>query len=453
MRLAGNIEDLGLGEILQIVSFSQKSGTLSLNSRKRSGTIVFTNGQIVRATSSPIKEGVGDLLLKSGILTEDTLAKAKEVQSSLEFSKNLGTILKSDFGIDAAAIEENAKKIVEKTVYSFFFWKDGSFIFELTEFEESPEVLKDDLLQYTLENGLNPQFLAMEGSRLYDEFLREGIISADGEAIAKESEPAVAEATTESIFTDAPPESSPEVSPAEPPPASTQADEFEDTVPPVAAPASAETTTPALEGTDDIPFLSGDFLKELEDEGLLESTKEAAEPRVEESRGLMLLKEMLEELSRPLNMSEIVLLILRFSSEIMTRAVVFGSKKGNIIGMGQFGIELADGNADMRVRKMQIPLNENSSLREVIDSKIKQVKPLEVSKWNDYILDEFGGIRPSEVFLAPVIVHGKVALIIYGDNAATGKEIGDTSSLEIFLAQTSIALEKLMQQKQAGLNT
>ena len=37
MSLVGNLEDLGLGEILQIVSLSRKSGVLQLNSRDRDG--------------------------------------------------------------------------------------------------------------------------------------------------------------------------------------------------------------------------------------------------------------------------------------------------------------------------------------------------------------------------------------------------------------------------------
>ena len=41
-------------------------------------------------------------------------------------------------------------------------------------------------------------------------------------------------------------------------------------------------------------------------------------------------------------------------------------------------------------------------------------------------------------------------MIFYGDNAATGEKLGDISTLEIFLAQTSIALERIVLRKGMG---
>ena len=455
MKLAGNIEDLGLGEILQIVSFSQKSGTLQIKSRKREGTLVFKNGQITRAVSTAIKQGVGEVLLKGGTVTQDGLDKARQSQSSGGFTQNLGTVLIAEAGLKPEAVEEATKKIIEKTACSFFFWRDGSFIFELTEHIDTPETIKADTLQYTLEPGLNPQFLAMEGSRLYDEYLREGGTpggAVPGEdAVPAEAAPPAATpvAATPVAAPPTPGEAEAPVMEVEPLGEATQA--TAETPVMEVEPLGEATQATAPEGSDDIPFLTGDFLRELEDEGLLDSDhSEPAEPKIEGSKGLMLLKEMLEELSRPLSMSEVVLLILRFSSEIMTRAVVFGVKKGNIMGLGQYGIELEKGNADLVVRKMKVPLTEPSVLLEAIEGKVKQIRPIGQGEWNDYIVDKLGGHRTGEVFIAPVVVHGKVAVVLYADNAPADTPIGDTSSLEIFLAQTSMALEKLMLQKQVS---
>ncbi|MEK7713299.1 MAG: hypothetical protein AAB302_00995, partial [Deltaproteobacteria bacterium] len=190
-------------------------------------------------------------------------------------------------------------------------------------------------------------------------------------------------------------------------------------------------------------FFMQEFLKEMEGGGgFLESGP--AEPKVEESKGLRILKEMLVELSRPLSVSEIILLILRFSSEIMNRAIVFAVKNDKIVGQGQFGIEIKGEVADKRVRKMAIPLNEPSVLKEALDMKTAIVKRLDPIQWNEYIVRELGGYLPAESFVVPVIVQGKTALILYGDNAPAGDKIGDTSTLEIFLAQASMALERIL---------
>ena len=46
MSLVGSLEDLGLGDILQIISLSRKSGVLLLRSDRGQGRIVFREGLI-----------------------------------------------------------------------------------------------------------------------------------------------------------------------------------------------------------------------------------------------------------------------------------------------------------------------------------------------------------------------------------------------------------------------
>jgi len=45
MGLVGSLEDLGLGDILQIVSLARKSGVLNLSSGEVKGKIIFKDGK------------------------------------------------------------------------------------------------------------------------------------------------------------------------------------------------------------------------------------------------------------------------------------------------------------------------------------------------------------------------------------------------------------------------
>ena len=49
MSLVGNLEDLSLGDILQIISLSQKSGVLALSGDNGTGRIVFRSGAVQAA--------------------------------------------------------------------------------------------------------------------------------------------------------------------------------------------------------------------------------------------------------------------------------------------------------------------------------------------------------------------------------------------------------------------
>jgi len=174
MSLVGNLEDLGLGEILQIVSLSRKSGVLSLRSGEREGRIVFRQGMVVRAVSSSYQQSIGEVLIQKGVLGDDTLKQALAFQEAEGFTELLGTVLIRNFGIAARDIEEVVREQIENVVYSLFAWSEGNFDFELQESVEASDSIRMDPLQFMLDQGLNPQFLAMEGSRIIDEMRHRG---------------------------------------------------------------------------------------------------------------------------------------------------------------------------------------------------------------------------------------------------------------------------------------
>lgn len=175
MSLVGRLEDLGLGEILQIVALSGKSGILHIKSNNRIGKIYFYKGKVIKAFSDAYRINLGELLVRKKIVNNETIKNALQRQKELNYREKLGTILINDFKIPREKIEECVIELIEKTVFSLFYWTEGEFKFELTDEIES-EAIKLDLLQYDLTQGkgINPQFLAMEGSRIIDESRKEG---------------------------------------------------------------------------------------------------------------------------------------------------------------------------------------------------------------------------------------------------------------------------------------
>lgn len=433
MRLAGNLKDLGLAEILQIISFSRKSGVLWLNGKQSSGNIVLKDGKVIRAISTAIAKPFVDLLVDNGSLHQETLDRAKATQASEGYKRSLCDILIQDEEMDEALMESLAKKLMEKIVEAFFFWKSGNFVFELSDFEETPELLKDDFLQYTLTYGMNSQFLAMEGTRLQDENPHALTPETIGLPIDTTAQQDLAD-SIEPIL-EKPSEGAPE-------------EQFLDSEKVVDAIHDVEDglTPQKKREVSEFDLMTQEIVKEFESDEMFQLAGPAgveAGAVIEESKGLRLLREMLDELNKPLTMSEIQLLILRFCSEVLNRAVIFVQKKGNIVGLGQYGIELDGAVADKVVRKMAIPASEKSILQEAAIHKDKIVSTLTTGQWDKYIADQLGGKAPKDSFVCPVLVGGKVALLLYGDNLTDDEVIGDTSSLEIFLAQTSIVLERI----------
>ncbi|HEX5774156.1 MAG TPA: DUF4388 domain-containing protein, partial [Geomobilimonas sp.] len=169
MSLVGNLEDLGLGEILQIVSLSRKSGLLTLHSRGREGKIFFRSGQVIRASSSVFHQNLGEVLVQKGVIDLPALKKSLSIQETEGFRERLGTILIKHYNVTPDAIEQVVREQIENVVYSLFAWAEGTFDFELQDNVAPIDNTHLDPVQFMLDQGLNPQFLAMEGSRIIDE--------------------------------------------------------------------------------------------------------------------------------------------------------------------------------------------------------------------------------------------------------------------------------------------
>ncbi|HEY7745175.1 MAG TPA: response regulator [Desulfuromonadales bacterium] len=547
MSLVGNLEDLGLGDILQIVSLSRKSGVLSLHGRGREGRITFQDGQVIQAASSIFRENLGDLLLRKGLVEIETLRQALTIQRQGVRPQRIGAILAGHFGLSQPAMDAIVKEQVEKIIYNFFSWTEGTFSFDVGGQDELADT-RFSPLQFMLEQGLNPQWLAMEGSRLLDEkrhrgesleespdepVLDTGKLCDDipvesaailGEALPKMIDPsrsvllvddddltrqllsealrdrgytvidfslgkdflaavetAVGEGRQPALLIDlimprldgsgllGGYELLEDIRKRFPGLTTVVISDFpnEETerrvrrldVPVVvskpkkndvlgehgrrALAALGETLAVLLDGGAGLPAaplydIGAELLRELGETGV------AARGKGPESPGLRLLRGMLQELNNPALGGEISLLVLRFASEMMNRAVIFQVKEQEIVGLGQFGIEFSGEMADARIRRMRIPRNEDS----VFAIALNEMAPMKLgpgsSHWDDYLRKQLGGDLPEQIFLGPIISEGTVVAVLYGDNLPEKKPIGDTEALEIFLSQVGLAMEKAL---------
>ena len=161
MSLIGSLEDLGLGDILQIISLSQKSGVLTIRGEDGEGSIVLRDG-LVRGAS--LKGGPVDL---RGVLVDGRFLAAEEFDAGCERARREGTTveeaLAAHTAMTAERIDSLRRECVEAAVMSMFAWRSGEFSFDVRSEAEA-----DDPPLF-LPMGINAQYLAMEGSRIEDE--------------------------------------------------------------------------------------------------------------------------------------------------------------------------------------------------------------------------------------------------------------------------------------------
>ncbi len=164
-----------------------------------------------------------------------------------------------------------------------------------------------------------------------------------------------------------------------------------------------------------------------------------------ERKDISALKSLTQELRFPNSISEITLLVLRFASDIFQRGVLFMINKDEIVGLGQFGLEIEQ--ADQKVRSMKFPVNKSAFFKKIVESNYFYKGSMEKDDITEPMISDFGGGWPSEVSVFPIIAEGRAAALLYCDNLPTGDMIGATEGLEIFISQAGMALEKALLQR------
>jgi hypothetical protein len=172
MSLVGSLEDLGLGDILQIVSMARKSGILVLRSDAGEGRIVFRDGMVRAAFTKGEPEDLRGLLVGGGFLGDADFDRAADAARG--GGGSVDAALAEHTPITAEKLASLRREHVERSVVRMFTWKSGEFSFDVREDFEARDA------ELMLAQGLNTQYLAMEAMRLGDESQRDRADVAGG---------------------------------------------------------------------------------------------------------------------------------------------------------------------------------------------------------------------------------------------------------------------------------
>src|SRR5436190_525509 len=161
MALEGTLRDFSLADIFQLIGLQRKTGVLTLRSKDDTVTVTFLDGKVVGADSLShrLENRLGHVLIKSGLLTQDRLARALEIQK--ETLQRLGFIL-THYGIISADSLKHAVQLqLLQIVYRLFRWKDGDYHFS-----------QETTIEYDRENvvPITAESILMEGARMIDEW-------------------------------------------------------------------------------------------------------------------------------------------------------------------------------------------------------------------------------------------------------------------------------------------
>src|SRR6267143_6656026 len=133
MALVGSLRDLSLPELLAIISSGEKSGLITIRSDAATAQIHVHNGRIVLASDTLRDERFGEVMMKLGKISQETLATALESQETAGGSRRLGSILVEMGAITSA--DQDAALLYQtcEALYDLCTWQVGYFQFDAQE--------------------------------------------------------------------------------------------------------------------------------------------------------------------------------------------------------------------------------------------------------------------------------------------------------------------------------
>jgi tetratricopeptide (TPR) repeat protein len=159
MAIKGSLKEASLPDVLQLLAMGKKTGCLSVTHRNNFGYVYFDRGKISYASIVNRRDRLGDILVKSGLISSEDLQAAIEQQNH-ERDKRLGEILVERGTISRDTLHQQIRIQIEEAVYYLFTWTQGSFNFEADVKPEEQDYLV----------SINPESLLLEGARRVDEW-------------------------------------------------------------------------------------------------------------------------------------------------------------------------------------------------------------------------------------------------------------------------------------------
>jgi len=503
LTVIGSLEDLSFPDILQVVHVSRQSGTLILSGSQGGRRVRFENGLVCGATLGEGGPELEDLLLQRGLIDAGALKTARE--RSARSGGQLSSALIALGAVTQETIERVVRNELRAILRSLVLLQEGEFRFEVEDPAPAPAghgiglregLGPDSILQgLPLRGGARPArapraaaprghrdrrhvLLVIERSllrfKLKDELVRRGLeieacaTPTEGLTLARSL---AATGVPFSLVCDLllpgaagrgewrggldlvrrVRELAPDLT------AILIGDLRDPAIVQEARGAGAAAYLPlpdlSAAGLADVEARFGRFCAEVRDG--LEHPERLAAPTagapgsVRVVDQMSLLRGLIGEM-RAEEESGIPLLVLRLAAEYFERGVLFAVRDGEACGAGAFGGAPGDpegGGLDARIRGVSLPLQRGSVLQHAVQERETYVGPISPTRPNASLLERLGAPEPGEAALLPLLSGRHVFGILYGDNARTGRPVGDLKALEIFLSQAGIALENSFLQR------
>ncbi len=161
MALKGNLRDVSLNQLLNLIHLARKTGALTIQKESSPSTVrlFFREGKLIYSALDTQETRLTDALVKVGKITLDQ-ANLIQSRSRVGTDKEQGLLLMQHGILNREEIVQGVKEFILDTVYELITWPGGVFRFDANQLPPEEHV--------TVPVGLEP--VMMEGTRRAQEW-------------------------------------------------------------------------------------------------------------------------------------------------------------------------------------------------------------------------------------------------------------------------------------------
>ena len=391
MSFTGDLEDLPIVDVIQLMHSTRNSGVLHINGKRGESQLVFKKGYIVGASHLDNGIRIGDILVAHGAISEDTLQEALGIQHTPGTPRRPLILTLLDWGMVKEDEAYTAlKSLIELTLVEVLTWRKGTFTLEAKdeasadEFKYYPEELEREI-------NVDVQGILMDALRIFDEKMRDGELTLEAE------------------------------------------EEESDT---------ASAITADLLGLDDLDQLDRKIpgvYQSLDDTEAAKPKSKPAPPR--QVSVVRRLNEFLAILPNLQTQPEIADGVLQFIATIFDRTLTMVVRPAGLFAEKSIGIAQAREEGVAPALGFEVPIGEASLLQQAVKTGTLYCGEIEDAAIKAQLQDKFGAPTDPTILLLPVKRFGRSIFMIYADFGTVAKAEVPVEILEMMTDQVAEALE------------
>jgi hypothetical protein len=386
MSFTGDLQDLPIVDVIQLMHSTRNSGILHVNGKRGESQFVFKNGYIVGASHLNNGIRIGDILVARGAISEEVLQEALGIQHTPGTPRRPLIVTLLDWGmVEETEAYAALKALIELTLIEVLTWRKGTFTLEAKD-----EVASDEFKYYPdeIEREINVdvQSILMDALCSFDEKIRDGELTL----------------------------------------------EEEDT--------SSDGITADLLGLDDLEKIERKIpgvYQGLDDTANAVKASPAPPRQVSVIRRLNEFLAILPELKTA---PEIAGGVLQFIATIFDRALILVVRPDGLVAEKSIGIAQARQDGIAPALGFEVLLEESSLLQQAAKSGELYCGPTDAAV-KAQLQDKFGAPTDTTILLLPVKRFGRALFMIYADFGSVEKIEVPVEILEMMVDQVAESLE------------